>query len=65
MEFGLGYAGLDPRNRTAGPNYDNILPRRARHSGHLEIGRGFGPLAARMRVTGSGSRCDNVANTAR
>ena len=63
--FGLGYAGLDPRNRTAGSNYDNILPRRARHSGHLEIGRAFGPLAAHMRVTGSGSRYDNVGNTAR
>lgn len=61
----LGYAGLDPRNRSRGPNYDNILPRRARHSGHIEIGRAFGQFDARVRATGAGSRYDNVANSAR
>lgn len=61
----LGYAGIDPRNRSAGANYDNILPRRARHSGHIEIGRAFGALDARARVTAEGSRYDNVANSQR
>jgi vitamin B12 transporter len=63
--LGLGYAGIDPRNRSHGPNYDNILPRRARHSGHLEIGRSFGPADARARVTAESSRYDDVANTHR
>lgn len=63
--LGLGWAGLDARNRSPGANYDNILPRRARQSGHFEVARGFGPLQARMRVTGQGSRYDDVANTRR
>lgn len=61
----LGYTGIDPRNRSPGANYDNLLPRRARHSGHVEIGRAFGALDARARLTAEGSRYDNVANTQR
>ncbi|HEX2492962.1 MAG TPA: TonB-dependent receptor [Steroidobacter sp.] len=61
----LGYAGMDPRNRTPGESYDNILPRRARHSGHIEAGRAIGPVEARMRVTAESSRYDNLANTQR
>jgi vitamin B12 transporter len=63
--FSLGYAALDPRNRTGGADYDNVLPRRARHSGHLEIGRTFGRLDGRVRFTAEGSRYDDVANTNR
>jgi vitamin B12 transporter len=63
--LGLGYTGLDPRNRSPGANFDNLLPRRVRHSGHIEIARGFGPIDARARVTAEGSRYDNVANTRR
>ncbi len=63
--LGLGYAGVDPRNRSAGANYDNILPRRARHSGHVEIGREFGAADVRARVTAEGARYDDVANTHR
>lgn len=61
----LGYSGLDPRNRTHGPDFDNLLPRRPRHSGHFELGRAFGPIDARVRVTAEGSRYDDVANTNR
>lgn len=60
-----GYTALDPRNRTPGDEFDNILPRRARHSGHMEIGRSFGALDARMRVTAASARYDNIANTVR
>lgn len=60
-----GYAALDPRNRSPGVQFDNILPRRARHSGHVELSRGFGPLDARVRVTAEGSRYDDVANVNR
>src|SRR5690606_21426514 len=61
----VGYSGLDPRNRTHGPDFDNLLPRRPRQSGHFELGRAFGPLDARVRVTAEGSRYDDVANTNR
>lgn len=61
----LGYAAIDPRNRSPGANYDNILPRRARHSGHFEIGRAFGALDARARLTAESARYDDVANTHR
>ena len=61
----LGYAGMDPRNRTPGPGYDNILPRRARHSGHLDLGRAFGPVDARIRITAESARYDDLANTQR
>lgn len=63
--IGLGYTGMDPRNRTPGPGYDNLLPRRARHSGHVEIGGAFGSLDARARLTAEGSRYDDIANTHR
>jgi len=61
----LGYTGLDPRNRSTGANKDKILPRRARHYGHLEVGRSFTALDARLRLTAAGARYDTVANTAR
>lgn len=61
----LGYAALDPRNRSPGLDRDNILPRRARHSGHVEIGRSFTAFDARLRLTGAGARYDDVANSAR
>jgi vitamin B12 transporter len=61
----LGFAALDPRNRTSGADFDNYLPRRPRHSGHFEIGRAFGAFDGRVRVTAEGSRYDDVANTNR
>lgn len=61
----LGYSGIDPRNRTRGDDFDNFLPRRSRHAGHFELGRTFGALDARARVTAEGSRFDDVANTHR
>lgn len=63
--FGLGYTGLDPRNRAAGANYDNILPRRARQSGRLDIGYSFGAMQLGTIVTAQGSRYDDLANTTR
>lgn len=63
--IGLGYSVIDPRNRTPGEFHDNILPRRARHSGHFDASRSFGPLDARVRVTAESSRYDDLANTRR
>jgi vitamin B12 transporter len=62
---GLGYSALDPRNRTAGSQFGNFLPRRARHSGHMEVGRSFGPIDGRVRFTAEGSRYDDAANSYR
>lgn len=63
--FALSYTWLDPRNRSAGADYGAYLPRRARQSGHVEVGRTFGPVDARIRLTAEGARFDNVANTIR
>ncbi|HEX7011119.1 MAG TPA: TonB-dependent receptor [Steroidobacteraceae bacterium] len=61
----LGYTALDPRNRSPGPMFDNILPRRARHSGHFEVSRAFGPVDARARLNAQSSRYDDVSNSIR
>ncbi|WP_062351425.1 TonB-dependent vitamin B12 receptor [Pseudoxanthomonas mexicana] len=53
----------DPRNRTAGLNYDNLLARRARNTARLDVDRAFGDF--RIGVTGYGTsqRYDNAANS--
>lgn len=53
----------DPRNRTAGLNYDNLLARRARNTARLDVDRAFGDF--RIGVTGYGAsqRYDNAANS--
>lgn len=61
--FGLGYTGLDPRNRGQGTNYDNILPRRARQSGRIEATFDIDNFAVGTRVNVVGSRYDDVANS--
>ncbi|MGH8175126.1 MAG: TonB-dependent receptor domain-containing protein [Steroidobacter sp.] len=61
----MSYMWLDPRNRSAGADYGAYLPRRARQTGHVEVGRAFGPVDARVRLTAEGARYDNVANTVR
>jgi vitamin B12 transporter len=61
----LGVSALDARNRTSGTEFDNYLPRRARHSGHIEVGRAIRALDIRARLTAEGSRYDDVFNTHR
>ncbi len=63
--LGLGYSALDPRNRTPGADFDNFLPRRSRHTGHIELGRAFGAFDTRVRLTTEGARFDDVSNTNR
>jgi vitamin B12 transporter len=63
LSFGL--SALDARNRTRGTEFDNYLPRRARHSGHIEVGRAIRALDVRARFTAEGSRYDDVLNTHR
>jgi vitamin B12 transporter len=55
----------DPRNRTPGSNFDNILARRARNSGRIDLDRGFGDWRLGTTLNAAGARFDNAANTVR
>lgn len=54
---------IDPRNESAGPDYDNILPRRARRTARLDADRQFGDLNVGASFTGAGERYENLSNT--
>jgi vitamin B12 transporter len=55
---------LDPRNRTAGTaNAGNLLPRRARLSGRLELARAWSQATLALRLIGAGPRYEDLANT--
>jgi len=56
---------LDPRNESEGPNEDNLLPRRPRTSGYLDVERRWSSLAFGARVTAEDARWDDAANTRR
>ncbi|WP_313400590.1 TonB-dependent vitamin B12 receptor [Stenotrophomonas sp.] len=56
----------DPRDHTAGAaTYDNLLARRARTTGRLDVDKRFGPLRLGVTAAGSGHRFDNAANSVR
>lgn len=56
----------DPRDHTSGAaSYDNLLARRARTSGRIDVDKSFGPLRLGVTAAGSGHRFDNAANTVR
>jgi vitamin B12 transporter len=56
---------LDPRNRTRGsPNYDNLLPGRARATAHFELAHESRQLRIAGRVNVAGPRFNDLANTA-
>ena len=56
----------DARDRSEGAaSYDNLLPRRARSSGRVDVDRSFGPLRVGITAAGSGHRFDNAANSVR
>lgn len=63
--FAAQLSHTDPRNRGDGFNQGNILPRRARNTGRIDIDREFGALRAGVSVAGAGHRFDNAANTVR
>jgi vitamin B12 transporter len=74
LTFGTSFAGfdlstqlshVDPRDRSAGLNHDNLLARLARTTGRVDLDRGFGPVSAGITVQGAGSRYDDAANTVR
>ena len=56
---------LDPRNRSAGFNEDNLLPRRARRTGRVDLDRSFGAFSVGGSVFASGDRYDDPGNATR
>jgi len=56
---------VDPRDRSDSANHGNLLARRARNSGRLDIDRSFGDFRVGTTLRGSGSRFDNPTNTVR
>ena len=57
---------LDPSNRTPGsPEGGNLLPRRARLSGRLELGRQWASAHFTARLNAVGPRFEDLANTQR
>ncbi|AKC87201.1 TonB-dependent vitamin B12 receptor [Pseudoxanthomonas suwonensis] len=59
------YSHVDPRNRSEGANRGNLLPRRARDTGRIDLDRGFGAFAFGATVNAAGSRFDDAANLVR
>lgn len=58
-------AYTDPRNQSPGSSDGNLLPRRARATGRIDLDRAFGDLRLGLTARAAGSRYDNAANTAR
>ncbi|MGH7462981.1 MAG: TonB-dependent receptor domain-containing protein, partial [Longimicrobiales bacterium] len=56
---------LQPLDQSGGANDGNLLPRRARQSGHLDVDRGFGRLSVGLTMNALGERFDNASNTVR
>ena len=65
FDFNLELTHLDPRNDGATSAHGNLLPRRARNSGRLDVDRSFGAFNAGISATGRGHSFDDAANTVR
>ena len=61
--IGANYTYLDPRNRGDGAEYDNLLPRRARQSGRIDVNYGTDAFSVGTVINLVGSRYDDLANT--
>ncbi|TWI02846.1 vitamin B12 transporter [Luteimonas cucumeris] len=53
---------MDPRNDSEGFNDDNLLPRRARRSGRIDLDRSVGDFSFGGSLYGEGRRYDDLAN---
>ncbi len=65
FELNLELTHLDPRNDGDTGAHGNLLPRRARNSGRLDVDRAFGALNVGVSANGTGYRYDNAANSTR
>jgi len=64
LSVALGYTYLDPRSRTPSGDYQNYLPRRARHAGRLDINYRLGAFSVGTFINAQGRSFDDVANLA-
>ena len=64
-ELAAQLSHTDPRNRTEGGNHGNLLPRRARSTGRIDVDRAFGDLRLGLTASGASHRYDNAANSVR
>jgi vitamin B12 transporter len=65
FDLSLQLNHVDPRDRSGGANDGNVLARRARNTGRIDLDRAFGPFRAGVSVQGAGARYDDAANTVR
>ena len=56
---------LDPKNRSAGTNQGNVLPRRAEQALRLDLDRALGKYRVGTTLFAEGRRFDDLANTHR
>ena len=56
---------VDPRNRSEGANHGNLLTRRARNTGRIDLDRAFGDLRVGVTLNGASHRYDDAANLVR
>ena len=56
---------VDPRNRTQGSQYDNLLARRARNTGRIDLDRSIGDFRVGTTLNAAGARYDDAANNVR
>ena len=54
---------VDPRDRSEGPNQNNLLARRARNTVRADVDRSFGDVRLGATVRAASSRYDDPANT--
>src|SRR5690606_23001038 len=55
----------DPRNRSTGVQHENLLARRARNTGRVDIDRTIGDFRVGTTLNAAGARYDDAANSVR
>ena len=60
-----GSAKIDPRNDSHDFNHGNVLARRARRSGRIDVDRDFGAFSLGAGVYAASARYDDPANSVR
>lgn len=63
--LGAQISHIDPRNRSAGPQYDKLLPRRSRNTARLDLDRDVGAWRFGGSINAASQRYDNAANSVR
>jgi vitamin B12 transporter len=62
VSFNVNYSAQEPRTLQPGNNYENILPRRARQSGRVNLGYKFNNAQLSTNININGPRFDDLDN---